>query len=45
MVLGTVGAADLAPRTWGRPGLETIKAAAADLVARIEAGARDGLPS
>ncbi|MFJ6526909.1 GAF domain-containing protein [Streptomyces longwoodensis] len=45
MVLGTVGAADLAPRTWGRPGLQSIKAAAADLVARIEAGARDGLPS
>ncbi|MGZ0233446.1 GAF domain-containing protein [Streptomyces sp. CPS1] len=44
MALGTVCAADVTPRAWGREGLETIKALAADLVARIERGARDGLP-
>jgi len=44
MALGTVCAADTAPRTWGREGLETIKALAADLVVRIERSARDGLP-
>ncbi|MER6673993.1 GAF domain-containing protein [Streptomyces sp. NPDC000983] len=36
MALGTVCVADVAPRPWGRPGLETIKSAAADLVARLE---------
>jgi GAF domain-containing protein len=44
MVLGTVCAADTAPRAWGRPGLEAIKARAADLVVRIERSAQDGLP-
>ncbi|MFG2887025.1 GAF domain-containing protein [Streptomyces sp. NPDC048297] len=44
MVLGTVCAADTAPRAWGRPGLDAIKALAADLVARIERSAQDGLP-
>jgi GAF domain-containing protein len=43
-VLGTVGAADVRPRPWGRAGLETIKSTAADLVARIERSADDGLP-
>ncbi|MFF5189193.1 GAF domain-containing protein [Streptomyces sp. NPDC000345] len=36
MVLGTVCVAALAPRTWGKAGLETIKATAADLVVRLE---------
>ncbi|MFH9657891.1 GAF domain-containing protein [Streptomyces sp. NPDC017248] len=44
MALGTVCAADTAPRAWGRTGLETIKAFAADLVVRLERGAEDGLP-
>ncbi|MEU5795163.1 GAF domain-containing protein [Streptomyces lavendulae] len=44
MALGTVCAADTGPRAWGREGLETIKALAADLVVRIERSARDGLP-
>ncbi|GGS83418.1 GAF domain-containing protein [Streptomyces cinerochromogenes] len=44
MALGTVCAADTAPRAWGRPGLETIKALAADLVVRLERSAEDGLP-
>ncbi|MEU1056067.1 GAF domain-containing protein [Streptomyces sp. NPDC005876] len=43
-VLGTVGAADVRPRPWGRAGLDTIKSAAAELVARIERSADDGLP-
>ncbi|MFH8799145.1 GAF domain-containing protein [Streptomyces sp. NPDC017936] len=34
--LGTVCVADLAPRTWGRTGLETVKATAADLAGRLE---------
>jgi GAF domain-containing protein len=38
MVLGTVCVADVAPRTWGREGLDAIKAAAAELVVRLEAG-------
>lgn len=37
-VLGTVCVADRAPRGWGKAGLETIKAAAADLVGRLEHG-------
>ncbi|KUO10029.1 GAF domain-containing protein [Streptomyces sp. DSM 15324] len=37
-VLGTVCVADLAPRRWGTPGLQTIKASAADLVVRLETG-------
>lgn len=44
MALGTVCAADTAPRAWGRPGLETIKALAAELVVRLERGTGDGLP-
>ncbi|MFF4029152.1 GAF domain-containing protein [Streptomyces sviceus] len=44
MVLGTVCAADVEPRTWGKPGLETIKSAAAELVARLERREADGLP-
>ncbi|MFJ4682082.1 GAF domain-containing protein [Streptomyces sp. NPDC091377] len=36
MVLGTVSVSDVTPRPWGKPGLETIKAAAAELVVRIE---------
>ncbi|MFG2602897.1 GAF domain-containing protein [Streptomyces sp. NPDC048514] len=43
MALGTVCAADTAPRVWGRSGLDTIKALAADLVVRLEHGAGDGL--
>lgn len=44
MVLGTVCVADVEPRTWGKPGLETIKSSAAELVARLERGEADGLP-
>ncbi|WP_251076455.1 GAF domain-containing protein [Streptomyces sp. NBC_01525] len=35
LALGTVCVVDLEPRRWGREGLETIKKAATDLVARI----------
>ncbi|MGW0332893.1 GAF domain-containing protein [Streptomyces sp. NPDC003011] len=45
MVLGTVCVADVEPRPWGRPGLETIKAAAAELVVRLERREDDGLPA
>ncbi|MDN0200159.1 GAF domain-containing protein [Streptomyces sp. S.PNR 29] len=44
MVLGTVCAVDVQPRPWGKAGLETIKSAAAELVARLEQRAEDGLP-
>ncbi|GEC03014.1 histidine kinase [Streptomyces spinoverrucosus] len=44
MVLGTVCVADVSPRPWGRSGLETIKATAADLVVRLEAPETGGLP-
>ncbi|MFE5401735.1 GAF domain-containing protein [Streptomyces sp. NPDC056580] len=44
MALGTVCAADVAPRAWGRTGLETIKSLAAGLAAHMEGSARDGLP-
>ncbi|MFF7945426.1 GAF domain-containing protein [Streptomyces griseorubiginosus] len=44
MVLGTVCVADVEPRTWGRPGLETIKSSASELMARLEQGVADGLP-
>jgi GAF domain-containing protein len=37
VALGTVCVVDIEPRPWGRPGLETIKALAADLVAQIQA--------
>ncbi|MEG3630212.1 GAF domain-containing protein [Streptomyces poriticola] len=43
-VLGTVGAADVRPRPWGRAGLETIKSTAEQLVRRLERSADDGLP-
>lgn len=36
MVLGTVCVADLTPRPWGRAGLETIKATAADLAGQLQ---------
>jgi GAF domain-containing protein len=35
MVLGTVCAADIAPRRWGKAGLETIKSTAAELGAEF----------
>ncbi|MEW2132030.1 GAF domain-containing protein [Streptomyces sp. NPDC005435] len=44
MVLGTVCAADTSPRSWGKPGLDTIKALAVELTGRIERSAADGLP-
>ncbi|MFI5684091.1 GAF domain-containing protein [Streptomyces sp. NPDC051636] len=42
MVLGTVCVADVAPRPWGRTGLETIKARAAELAVRLERRGDDG---
>ncbi|MBL1085937.1 GAF domain-containing protein [Streptomyces actinomycinicus] len=44
MTLGTVCAADIQPRAWGRAGLETIKTLAADLVLRLERSTEGGLP-
>ncbi|MEV8549960.1 GAF domain-containing protein [Streptomyces glaucescens] len=44
MVLGTVSVADTAPRAWGRGGLETIKATAADLAVRLEGGPAYRIP-
>ncbi|MEU1271805.1 GAF domain-containing protein [Streptomyces sp. NPDC005799] len=44
MTLGTLCVADVAPRPWGKPGLETIKSSAAELVARLERREADGLP-
>ncbi|GHI03230.1 histidine kinase [Streptomyces cellostaticus] len=44
MALGTVCASDIAPRAWGRSGLETIKALAAELALHLERSADDGLP-
>jgi GAF domain-containing protein len=35
VALGTVCVVDIEPRLWGRPGLETIKTLAAELVAQI----------
>ncbi|MFI2436275.1 GAF domain-containing protein [Streptomyces sp. NPDC018693] len=43
-VMGTVCAADLTPRSWGKSGLETIKACAAELAVEMERSERDGLP-
>ncbi|MEU4657522.1 GAF domain-containing protein [Streptomyces sp. NPDC023723] len=43
-VLGAVSAADVRPRPWGKAGLATIKAMAAELMGRIERSAADGLP-
>lgn len=42
-VLGTVSVTDVRPRTWGRPGLDAVKARATDLVRRLE-GREDGGP-
>jgi GAF domain-containing protein len=44
MALGTVCVADVAPRAWGREGLESIKATAAELVVLLEGQAEYGLP-
>ena len=44
MALGTVCVVDMEPRPWGKAGLETIKASAAELVMRLERRAADGLP-
>ncbi|MDF3144894.1 MULTISPECIES: GAF domain-containing protein [unclassified Streptomyces] len=44
MALGTVGVVDVEPRPWGKAGLETIKASAAELAVRLERRAVDGLP-
>ncbi|MGW2915713.1 GAF domain-containing protein [Streptomyces asoensis] len=44
MVLGTVCVADLTPRSWGRAGLETIKATAADLAGRLQRNEAGGFP-
>lgn len=40
VVLGTVCVVDQDPQPWGRKGLETIKAMAAELVERLEESAR-----
>ncbi|MFJ8344990.1 GAF domain-containing protein [Streptomyces sp. NPDC094153] len=42
MVLGTVCVVDVEPRPWGREGLRTIKAAAAELAPRLERGETEG---
>ena len=42
--LGTVCAADVEPRPWGRAGLETIKSTAAQLAVRLERRQDDGFP-
>ncbi|MFH0516002.1 GAF domain-containing protein [Streptomyces sp. M41] len=44
MALGTVCVVDVEPRAWGRAGLDTIKASAAELTMRLERRAADGLP-
>lgn len=44
MVLGTVCVADVAPRPWGRTGLETIKSTASELAVRLEQRDDGGLP-
>jgi GAF domain-containing protein len=41
VALGTICVVDLEPRPWGRPGLQTIKVLAAELVAQIQA--REGI--
>lgn len=43
MVLGTVSVVDVAPRPWGREGLDTIKSAAAELTRQLEERALDGI--
>ncbi|MFE9311677.1 GAF domain-containing protein [Streptomyces sp. NPDC088353] len=42
MVLGTVCVVDVEPRPWGREGLRTIKAAAAELAPRLERRQTEG---
>ncbi|MFF4791236.1 GAF domain-containing protein [Streptomyces sp. NPDC001276] len=42
MVLGTVCVLDVEPRPWGREGLRTIKAAAAELAPRLERRETEG---
>ncbi|WP_066943303.1 GAF domain-containing protein [Streptomyces lushanensis] len=42
LALGTVCVIDTEPRRWGRPGLDTIKSCAAELMTRIHRG-EDGL--
>ncbi|WP_326595291.1 GAF domain-containing protein [Streptomyces sp. NBC_01803] len=42
LALGTISVVDRMPRPWGRRGLETIKAAAAELTERILAAAPPG---
>ncbi|WP_055535017.1 GAF domain-containing protein [Streptomyces graminilatus] len=42
MALGTVCVADFEPRPWGRAGLETIKAMAAELAGRLAPGEAPG---
>ncbi|MGK5532251.1 GAF domain-containing protein [Streptomyces sp. URMC 129] len=42
LALGTISVVDRMPRPWGRQGLETIKAAAAELAERILAAAPPG---
>jgi GAF domain-containing protein len=41
VALGTVCVVDVEPRPWGRPGLETIKALASELVAQIQVRERN----
>ena len=43
IALGTVCVVDMEPRPWGRPGLETIKALAAELVEQIERREHGGI--
>ncbi|MFJ3335126.1 GAF domain-containing protein [Streptomyces sp. NPDC086766] len=43
-VLGTVCVVDVEPRPWGREGLDTIKAAAAELVPLLEGREAGGFP-
>ncbi|ARX87922.1 histidine kinase [Streptomyces alboflavus] len=42
LVLGTVCVADVRPRPWGRAGLDTIKAMAAELAERVRRREDDG---
>ncbi|MFF0026736.1 GAF domain-containing protein [Streptomyces avermitilis] len=43
IALGTICVVDVEPRPWGRAGLETIKALAAELVEQIERRESDGI--
>ncbi|MGA4838501.1 GAF domain-containing protein [Streptomyces sp. G45] len=44
IALGTVCVADVEPRPWGRPGLDTIKSTAAELTERIHRREAEGEP-